>query len=181
MYVWIFHNKKGKRKTYGGFEHMNFQPRRGPGEVGRRCEEQLGDGQKESALFLDILGQPCCLLRHCSFLRDSLWSSLSFVPLDSAILVIADWPREGVLNKGILLYSKVSQPGAMDILYWIIFLYGALFCILRMFSSIPDLYPLDASSTASSLQPPPHCDNQMFLGGKIAPNCEPLKYRDVNF
>ena len=59
-------------------------------------------------------GQSCCLLKHGPFLRDSLWRWLFIVPFDSAILVIADWPREGFLNKGMYLYSRVSQSAH----YW---------------------------------------------------------------
>lgn len=39
-----FPNKKWKRKTHGGFERTAFQPNRGPGQVGQKCEEQLCDG-----------------------------------------------------------------------------------------------------------------------------------------
>lgn len=148
VYVWIFHNKKWKRKTHGGFEHINFQPNRGPGQMGQRCEEQFGDGHKEGTLcFLtNWTSQSCCLLKRGPFLRDSLWRWLFIVPFDSAILVIADWPRDGVLNKGMYLYSRVS-PSAH---YWYFgldnFYVGC--CTLKMFSSIPD-YPLDTSSATS--------------------------------
>ena len=62
VYVWIFHNKKWKRKTHGEFKHINCQPNRGPGQVGQRSEEQLSDGHKGSTLcFLSKLDRPIVL------------------------------------------------------------------------------------------------------------------------
>lgn len=105
------------------------------------------------------IGQSCCLLIYGPVLRDSLQRSLFIVSFDPTILILADWPREGVFNKGIYLYSRGSQSEQ----YWHFgldnFLSGVLSCALKMFSSIP-YYPPGAS-----LPPPlaPSCDNQKCL------------------
>ena len=116
VYVWIFHNKKWKRKTHWEFEHINCQPNRGPGQVGQRCEEQLSDGHKEGTLcLLSKLDRPIMLSSNTWTFSGGFFIGItihcSIWPCSSGW---AGWSREGVLNKVVYLCSRVSQSAH----YW---------------------------------------------------------------
>lgn len=120
-YVWIFHSKKWKRYV----EDSNILTCKQV-EILDTWDRSTGSSciKVEKEVFCVLLmygiGQSCCLLIYCSFLRDSLWRSLSFVQVYPTILVIVDWPRDGVLNKTSIFNSTVSQLGH----YWHFRLYN---------------------------------------------------------